>query len=139
MQPCKAWPSEHQEPSEHNKEDECEMSYEYDVGERSIDQAAGTGMLAVVVAEVSDGEGPADESNLILSMIASNLGSPRSGSTIGCTRRYAAQPRRSSTVRSIHERALSFSPSAMYVIASSTDDTYSVLTFSSSCAATSRA
>src|SRR5438874_12342692 len=113
MQPGEERPPKDQQPSQDNKQNECEMSCEYDVGERSVDQAAGAGAPALGAPEAADGEGPADASNLILLMIAPNLGSLRSESTTGCTRRYAAQPRRSSTARSIQSRAFSFSPSAM--------------------------
>ena len=77
------------------------------------DVAIKVGEILLGAPEAADGEGPADASNLILLMIAPNLGSLRSESTTGCTRRYAAQPRRSSTARSIQSRAFSFSPSAM--------------------------
>src|SRR5437773_9660215 len=75
MEPRQPWPAQHQQPAEHDEENECEMGQDYKIGQRAVDQAADTGVRVV-------GAGAADESKRILSMIAANLGSSRSGSTI---------------------------------------------------------
>lgn len=61
--------------------------------------------------------------SLSFRMSAWKRGSPRSGSTMACTLRYATHPRRASYARSAHDSAPARSPSPMCSMAKATGDT----------------
>src|SRR5215216_3335099 len=111
-------PSEHQESSQNHEEDKREMDYQDEIGERSVNQ-----VVSAEDSSLPDSGGPAEASNVILFTSSSKRGSLRSESTNGCTRRYAAHPRRSSIARSTQSRAFCLSPMAMCTTARSTGDT----------------
>jgi len=57
VKPRQPRPAHDEQSSQNHEEDECQMNYEYEVGESPIDQAAGAGNVSL-----SESAGPAGAS-----------------------------------------------------------------------------